>query len=1342
MRRALRTAGRTAALLLGVPVLAAAALLVALNTAPGRRLAERLIAQASGGQVTLQGMSGRFPDALHVARIELRDEHGAWLVVRDAALDWSPLLLVRAEVSVARLAAAEVDVARLPASSRGAASSSRGLLPDLPVRVDVASLLVDRLSLGAPVAGIAATLAAEGSAHLASSHLGDATLTLRRLDGAGRYHVEGRIDEATLAVHATAEEPAEGLLAQLAGLPDIGALSLSASADGKWSAAAMRLAVAAGALRANAQGQVDFQDEAADLDVTGSAPAMAPRPDLGWQSVALEAHLHGPFSRPRAQGTVRIAALEVAGAEIGHLAADLAGDAGALSLSATAEGVRVPGPSPDLFAAAPVSLRAEARLDAAGRPVTFTLTHTLLSLQGQAQTEGPLHVQAHLDVPDLAPLAAAGGADLQGRAALDLTAAEAGEATTIGVTGTFGVTGGMAPLPALLGPEAKLALVARLAGDEQHVSQFQVDGQALHLSAEGGRKAGRIDLAWQLGLADLSALAAGVQGKLTAQGHLAGTADDFSVRADLSGEAATAGMASGALHATLAAEGLPGAPSGHLTAEGKLAGAPLVLAASAERAADATLHVTLDRAAWQSLRAEGTLTLPPHAVLPQGKLTLRMDRLDDFRPLIGLPLAGSVSATLDFVDQDGRPAARVQAEARDAGLAGTAAAARATLAARVLDPLNDPNLDATLDLAGLRAGGLGGTARLSAAGRQTALALTLATTVQGLAGADLQASAAATLDAPGRAVRLTALQATWQAATLRLLAPVRIGFGDSVTLDRARLGVQQATLELSGRLAPTLDLTASLRGVTPDLARPFLPTLQAAGTISADARLTGTPAQPSGTVRLTASGLRMRTPPLDGLPPASLTAEATLAGATAQVRARAQAGRNEITLDGTAPIDLAGPLQLRAQGSLDLVTIDPLIAGAGQIVRGHARLDATLGGTLTAPRLGGSLLLTGGSVQDFALGAHLTDIAARIEGAGDTVRLASLSARAGQGSIAAHGTVGLGGAMPVDLALTARNATPLASDRLTATLDADLALRGDLLGALAASGTIKVDGAEIRIPERLPASIPVLQVHRLGQPPPPPPSPGPDIGLDVTLTAPGQVFLRGRGIFAELAGRIHLGGTTAALRPDGAFRLRRGDVNLAGRALNFSSGSVRFEGGATLDPALNLVATSTNGSITATLTVGGFASAPKITLSSVPEMPQDEVLSQLLFQRSANSLGPAQVAEAAAAVARLSGLGGGAFDALGSLRQGLGLDRLSLGASSGGGGAAVEAGRYLARGVYLGARQATSGAGTQATVQIDLMRGLKLETSIGTGGGADVTGAAATANPYGTSVGLTYQFQY
>ena len=1340
MRRALRWLLWTLAALIVLPLAVLAIVVAALNTDPGRGLAERVAAQATGGQVTLSGLGGRFPDRLRIGRIEVRDARGVWLTVENAALDWSPTRLLARDAAISRLTAGVVAVARLPVSSPAAPASSRGG-SGLPVRVDVDTLHIDRIALAAPVAGVAAALTADGSAHLASLQAGAADIALHRVDGAGSYHVIGRLDARGLSATLAVEEPVHGLISEVARLPELGALAVQASIDGPWRGAVTRVSVSAGPLRAEANGRVNIDGQVADLDVTASAPAMAPRTDVAWQAVALDAHVHGPFARPRATANLQIDGLSAAGAGVGRLTAKIDGDQRQMALTASADGVRLPGPQPDLLAAAPVTLSAQVQLDAPDRPVTFKLAHPLLALNGAAQTGGAIKGRAHLDLPDLAPLAGAGGADLEGRAALDLTAAIMGDTTTVTLDGTLGVTGGLNPVPGLLGPDAKVGATAALRGADVTVSRLQVDGRTLTFAAHGGMTGGNVDLDWTLALADLSVLAATVQGAAQARGHVQGPLDTLAAQADMTGEVATAGLPRGPVTVSLSAAGLPNAPTGQVTAEGTLDGAPLSLAAVVARQADGVTTLKIDRADWKSAHAEGALSLAPQAALPDGRLALRMDRLDDLRRLLGQPVGGSVNASFAMADDNGRKRATIQVEARDAGLAGTARVGRAVLNAKLFDPATDPDLDATLEVTGLQASGLGGSARVTARGKQAALTLGLEAALQGVAGSDLTAKGAAQLDVPDKRVSVSALEAVWKGETLRLLQPMRVAFGDGVSVDRARLGLRAAVLEVAGRVSPTLDVTASLRNVTADLARIVAPDIEAEGALQADAKLTGTPRRPSGTIRLSASGLRMRHGPAAGLPPASLSAAAVLAGATAHIQARVAEGRNEVTLTGTAPIDPAAAMDVRLRGQIDLAVLDPLLAAEGRRVRGRMALDASVTGTLAAPRAGGTLRLTGGEVQDFAQGARLSSIEALIEGDGDTVRLSRFNARAGGGTMAASGSLGLAGAMPVALHVTAKDAAPLTTDKLTATLDMDIALRGEVQGQLAVAGDVTINRADIRIPDKLPAKVAVLDVRTPGAPPPPPPSAAPRIALDVRLTAPGQVFVRGRGLFAELQGRIRVGGTAAAPLPVGRFQLRRGEFNLAGRALTFTTGEVGFDGSGKLDPTLNFVATSTNGSIVATLTITGYASAPKIALSSIPELPQDEVLAQLLFHQSASTLSAFQLAEAAAALAQVSGATGG-FDPLNSLRQGLGLDRLSVGGSQGGTGATLEAGRYVAQGVYVGAKQGTSGTGTQATVQIDLLKGLKLETDVGTGSTTSATGSSATTDPSGTSVGLTYHFDY
>lgn len=208
--------------------------------------------------------------------------------------------------------------------------------------------------------------------------------------------------------------------------------------------------------------------------------------------------------------------------------------------------------------------------------------------------------------------------------------------------------------------------------------------------------------------------------------------------------------------------------------------------------------------------------------------------------------------------------------------------------------------------------------------------------------------------------------------------------------------------------------------------------------------------------------------------------------------------------------------------------------------------------------------------------------------------------------------------------------------------------------------------------------------------------------------------------------------------------MRRGTLTLAGQVLNFTTGKITFDGTGVrgrMDPALDFVASQTSGGVTATLTVGGYASMPKIALSSAPQLPQDEILARLLFQQSAKQLSPLQLAEGAQALASMAGIGSG-FSPFASLRSGLGLDRLSVGSGAGPtSGTTVEAGKYISHNVYVGARQGVSG-GTQAQVQIDLTKNLKAQATVSTSASAAATQGSTAAQDNGSSIGLSYQFDY
>jgi translocation and assembly module TamB len=164
--------------------------------------------------------------------------------------------------------------------------------------------------------------------------------------------------------------------------------------------------------------------------------------------------------------------------------------------------------------------------------------------------------------------------------------------------------------------------------------------------------------------------------------------------------------------------------------------------------------------------------------------------------------------------------------------------------------------------------------------------------------------------------------------------------------------------------------------------------------------------------------------------------------------------------------------------------------------------------------------------------------------------------------------------------------------------------------------------------------------------------------------------------------------------------------------LNFTRGQVRFHGD--VIPDLDMVAEASAGDVTARIIVTGPANQPAFAITSVPSLPQDEVLSRLLFQRPSGSLSAFQALELANAAATLSGRG----DMFEGLRKNLGLSSLGLGTGASGGG-------FLGLGRAINDRisvDVTTGVRPQdngVNVNLDVTRHIRLQAGVDATGGTD-----------------------
>ncbi|MBN8807748.1 MAG: translocation/assembly module TamB domain-containing protein [Sphingomonas sp.] len=395
---------------------------------------------------------------------------------------------------------------------------------------------------------------------------------------------------------------------------------------------------------------------------------------------------------------------------------------------------------------------------------------------------------------------------------------------------------------------------------------------------------------------------------------------------------------------------------------------------------------------------------------------------------------------------------------------------------------------------------------------------------------------------------------------------------------------------------------------------------------------------------------------------------------------------------------------------------------ANQQASGGIAVAADFSGTLGSPHFSGIVRADDLTYINTAFGTKLTNMQIAGRFTDDRLELTQLHARAGKGTVDAHGSIGLAAdsGFPIDLQASFNNAALADSDALAASATGTISVTNGANGGLI-KGDILIPDARYEVVYQGQGEVPELKgVRRKSDLPRPHtvPAPPSNFKLDLHVHAPNQLFVSGMGLESEWGIDLRVGGTTAAPTVYGRADEVRGTYSFAGKRFDLARGVIRFSGNALSDPDLDIEATTDTNGITAVIDIAGTGQHPQITFTSTPQLPQDEVLSRLLFGSSPENLSATEAIQLAAALNSLRGSGGG-VNPLGKLRGAVGIDRLRiLGADDATGrGTALAAGKYITRNIYI--EIITDARGFTATqLEISLTKSLSVLSQMSSFGGS------------------------
>jgi translocation and assembly module TamB len=664
--------------------------------------------------------------------------------------------------------------------------------------------------------------------------------------------------------------------------------------------------------------------------------------------------------------------------------------------------------------------------------------------------------------------------------------------------------------------------------------------------------------------------------------------------------------------------------------------------------------------------ADLTLAIGPGAFLPQGQVK-------GSAKLVDAPGGGSAAATLDLTAEE------------------VAFGAWKVRSARIKADGPLARLPLSVDARGEAPGGrwrIGGNGALAQNGKAYDLAL----------------------DASGRMGR----------TEIKTRETAKVHFGDGPTQARLRLAIDKGRADIDADLGgATAMLKAELAGVAITAFNPDLD-----GDIDGSFNLHGQGETLGGDFDMRLSNARERgakiEQSLDAKIHGDLTDSRLTIVADGDNRQGLKADANLVLpVEASAkPLRLVVDKKRGVQGQFsaqgEIKPLWNLLMGADRSLSGRINLQASLGGTLADPRLIGSATLDNGGFEDGQTGLRLKNVTLRSAMADNAIDVSQAIGEDGQGgSISGAGRISLArdgvGSFKLDL----KGFRLIDNDLASAVATGQATVNRSADGKIKLAGAVTIDRADVSAQSKTPVGVVAMDVIERNRPQDLDqglqrrPTTGGMI-LDLDLKAPRRVFVRGRGLDVELSLNAHVGGTSLAPALSGVARVVRGEYDFAGKRFEFDDDGTVYLSSQLDRIRLDLSATREDASLTAVVKIQGTAAKPEITLTSKPELPSDEVLSQVLFGSSAAQLSPIEAAQLASALASLAG--GGGFDVIGNLRSFARLDRLAFAESAT--GMTVSGGKYVTDDVYLeiigGGRE-----GPAAQVEWRIRRTLSLVSRIG-----------------------------
>lgn len=426
-----------------------------------------------------------------------------------------------------------------------------------------------------------------------------------------------------------------------------------------------------------------------------------------------------------------------------------------------------------------------------------------------------------------------------------------------------------------------------------------------------------------------------------------------------------------------------------------------------------------------------------------------------------------------------------------------------------------------------------------------------------------------------------------------------------------------------------------------------------------------------------------------------------------------------VHFDYEAPIAIA----LSAEGSL--TPVFEFFAAEDLIMSGEGKVAVNIGGTLNSPLVTGEASVQHGTLESFVFGTLLHDITAEIIASGDRIIINSFNAydqKSGLLNGEGEMTLSREKGYPFSLQFKLDNLHLIRLDNLKAIFNGDIAISGNNK-EVAIEGAIESEKIDYNIAQKIDEiteSVAVTYINQNPQEPSPTFIKKPTLtalptSLNLSVVIPkNSLRVSDVDLSSSWGGELQITGEPDQLKLKGEIKLEKGGYKLNGQQFELRNGVITLAGDPEKKTKLYVVASRDISDYRVDIVLQGKLTNPNIILRSTPSLPQQEILSLILFGKSPTEISYTQDKQLERSLSSLmkeqSGPG-----VLNKLQKTIGIDRIDITRQEIGDReeTSISVGKYLTDDTYISLKQGLGEEPTRVSIETKVTKNLKLQVDAG-----------------------------